>query len=150
MVKAEKSAVIDKHIEEELLKNYQSGKYSHIYNYPQKNFENILNKEEIEEKEEDYNSEDLDNIYIEDIADDNEDEEDDYTDEDNEDDDEYEEDEDDVIDNIFGGKDVNKTTSTSARSKGKFVNKKRNRPTKLEYEKEYENKDKNILHDIDF
>lgn len=51
--KAEKSALIERHIEEELLKNLKSGKYEGIFNYPQRVFNNVLDKEEIEvEKEE--------------------------------------------------------------------------------------------------
>ena len=56
--KAEKSSLIERHIEEELLKNLKSGKYEGIFNYPLKNFEKILNKEEVEveaEKDEDVN-----------------------------------------------------------------------------------------------
>jgi protein MAK16 len=52
LVKAEKAALIDKQIEEELLKNLQKGKYP-IYNYPQKNWNNILDKQEVELEEED-------------------------------------------------------------------------------------------------
>ena len=54
--KAEKSSLIERHIEEELLKNLKSGKYEGIFNYPLKNFEKVLNKEEVEveaEKDED-------------------------------------------------------------------------------------------------
>jgi hypothetical protein len=51
-VKAEKAALIDKQIEEELLKNLQKDKYP-IYNYPQKNWNNILDKQEIEQEHED-------------------------------------------------------------------------------------------------
>ena len=50
--------MIERHIEEELLKNLKSGKYEGIFNYPLKNFEKILNKEEVEveaEKDEDVN-----------------------------------------------------------------------------------------------
>jgi protein MAK16 len=52
LVKAEKAALIDKQIEEELLKNLQKDKYP-IYNYPQKNWNNILDKQEIEQEHED-------------------------------------------------------------------------------------------------
>lgn len=52
MIKAEKAALIDKHIEEELLNNLKQGKYEGIYNYPNKQFEKILDKAEIEVEEE--------------------------------------------------------------------------------------------------
>ncbi len=48
--KSEKAALIDKHIEAELLKNLQAGKYEHL-NYPLKNFENILEPLELEQEE---------------------------------------------------------------------------------------------------
>lgn len=51
--KAEKSALIERHIEQELLKNLKSGRYEGIFNYPLKNFEKVLNKEEIEVEKED-------------------------------------------------------------------------------------------------
>jgi hypothetical protein len=47
--KSEKAALIDKHIEAELLKNLQNGKYEHL-NYPMKNFENILEPMELEQE----------------------------------------------------------------------------------------------------
>lgn len=68
LVKAEKSALIDKHIEEELLKNLQTGKYKHIWNVSQKNFENVLDKAEVEvENEEEFDSEEIDNVFVSDL-----------------------------------------------------------------------------------
>lgn len=51
--------MIERHIEEELLKNLKSGKYEGIFNYPLKNFEKVLNKEEIEEEAEAERDEDV-------------------------------------------------------------------------------------------
>lgn len=50
--KAEKSALIERHIEEELLKNLKSGRYEGIFNYPMKNFEKVLDNEEVEVEKE--------------------------------------------------------------------------------------------------
>ena len=40
--------MIERHIEEELLKNLKSGRYEGIFNYPMKNFEKVLDNQEIE------------------------------------------------------------------------------------------------------
>ena len=59
--------MIERHIEEELLKNLKTGKYEGIFNYPLKSFEKVLNKEEIEveaEKNEDVKKLKLNNNII--------------------------------------------------------------------------------------
>ena len=50
-VKAEKSALTERHIEEILLEKLKKGVYDDIYNYPSKMLEDYLNKEEIQGKE---------------------------------------------------------------------------------------------------
>ncbi len=57
--------MIDRHIEEELLKNLQSGKYKDIWNVSQKNWEKVLDKQEVEqENEEEFDSEEIDNVFV--------------------------------------------------------------------------------------
>lgn len=50
--KAEKAALIERHIEEELLKKLQLPEYDEIYNTQQKNFQNAVSKIQIQEQEE--------------------------------------------------------------------------------------------------
>ena len=150
MVKAEKSALVDKHIEEELLKNLQSGKYSSIWNVSQKNFEKVLDKKEIEEEnEEEFNSEEIDNIFVGEV----------YGNGANDNDDELEGDDvdatekfkdDDYDDYIDGNEDKNnKNKSNKSFSEDKrsvktnstansLANKKRQRPNKNKINLEYE------------
>ena len=58
-VKAQKSAVTERHIEEILLEKLKNGVYDDIYNYPSKMLDDYLNKEELQEKEEEVEYEDL-------------------------------------------------------------------------------------------
>ena len=128
LVKAEKAAVIENHITEELLNNLKKGKYNEIYNYPLHNFNKVLEKEtegvqqeeSIEEDEEDY-----DKGYIED-----------FSDEEGEESDEGMNDED--IDDIFN------TSTAKTKSTGKQLGKRKQRgKINYEVEKEYENTKKN-------
>jgi protein MAK16 len=147
LVKAEKAAVIESHIAEELLKNLKKGKYNEIYNYPGNVLERVLENENvIEDKEEQYNEEDFDKGYV--VSD--------YSDEEGEDVDDYEEDEDEEQDedgnvkedneddysDIFGknDKEDNVKDSKSSNKKGGVIGKKTKRKGKvnIEYEQEYE------------
>ena len=128
LVKAEKAAVIENHITEELLNNLKNGKYNEIYNYPLNNFNKVLEKEtegvqqeeSIEEDEEDY-----DKGYIED-----------FSDEEGEESDGGMNDED--IDDIFN------TSTAKTKRTGKQLGKKKQRgKINYEVEKEYENTKKN-------
>lgn len=138
LVKAEKAAVIENHITEELLNNWKQGKYNQIYNYPNKVWNKVLEKEHaIEDKEEDYNEDDFDKGYIENFSDD-----DDISDEDGS------EDNDNDIEDIFN----NSTAKTEGTNKSKqgVAGNKRKRPVKYEVEREYEvpNKNTNINYDF--
>jgi protein MAK16 len=145
LVKAEKAAVIESHIAEELLKNLKKGKYNEIYNYPGNVLERVLENENvIEDKEEQYNEEDFDKGYV--VSD--------YSDEEGEDVDDYEEDEEqdedgnvkedneDDYSDIFGknDKEDNDKDSKSSNKKGGVIGKKTKRKGKvnIEYEQEYE------------
>ncbi len=142
LVKAEKAALIDRHIEEELLKNLQSGKYKEIWNVSQKNWENVLEKQGIQENEEEFDSEDIDNVFVSDLYTGKENEKDEEDNDKNQGDDEYPEED---LDNTQGSK---KTNNTSNLSDKKFSSKKRPRSNKgkrnMEYE--YETKDKEEQH----
>lgn len=50
--KAEVAAVLDKAIEKELLQRLQSGTYGDIYNFPVKEYQQVLDMEELEEEKE--------------------------------------------------------------------------------------------------
>ena len=63
LVKAEKAAVIENHITEELLNNLKKGKYNEIYNYPLNNFNKVLEKETEGIQQEESIEEDDDNYY---------------------------------------------------------------------------------------
>ncbi len=138
LVKAEKAALIDRHIEEELLKNLQSGKYNDIWNISQKNWEKVLEKQVVEqENEEEFDSEDIDNVFVSDL----------YGGKDNEDDENLSGQEGGEIDSNS----TKKTHNTSNISDKKFMNKKRGRNDKgkrgkLNMEFEYENKEKDLEH----
>ena len=157
LVKAEKSAVIENHIVDELLKNLRNGKYKGIYNVNLNAFNTVLEKENaVAEQEEDFDENDYDKGYIEDFSDEeeeNEDGEEDENDkdvyndneEDNDNDNEIKEKSDDEeIDDIFN---TSKAKTKDTSKKGKKVGKKRKRQ-KIEYEKEYENMHKNVNYNL--
>ena len=140
LVKAEKSAVIESHIAQELLKNLKEGKYDDIYNINKNIRDKIMEKETIVDegiKEEDYDENDFDKGYIEDFS------EDDYENEE----DEFEEEEDkNEVDEIFKKEDKKED------KKDKTLGKKTKRNKKnIEYENEYENveKIKNVNYNYD-
>ena len=141
LVKAEKSAVIESHIAQELLKNLKEGKYDDIYNINKNIRDKIMEKETIVDegiKEEDYDENDFDKGYIEDFS------EDDYENEEEE----FEEKEEDKneVDEIFKKEDKKED------KKDKTLGKKTKRNKKnIEYENEYENveKIKNVNYNYD-
>ena len=149
LVKAEKSAVIENHIVDGLLKNLKEGKYDDIYNINHNVFNSILEKEKVvEQQEEDFNEEDYDKGYIEDFSDE---------DLENEDGDEVEDNEDNIndneddeksdggeIDDIFKSKEAKSKDNSK---KNKKTGKKRKR-INIEYEKEYENIHKNVNYNL--
>ena len=149
LVKAEKSAVIENHIVDGLLKNLKEGKYDDIYNINHNVFNSILEKEKVvEPQEEDFNEEDYDKGYIEDFSDEDlENEDGDEVDDnedninDNEDDEKSDEGK---IDDIFKS---NETKSKDNPKKSKKTGKKRKR-INIEYEKEYENIHKNVNYNL--
>ena len=137
LIKAEKSAVIENHIAQELLKNLKNGKYEGIYNFDKNAFRKILEKENAEsDKEEDFNENDYDKGYIESFSDDDNNE--------NEENESYENNEsnnldDDDFDDIFNN------NKDNVKNKEKKVGKKRKRDKRnLEYEREYENVKSNV------
>ena len=139
LIKAEKSAVIENHIVNGLLKNLHDGKYTDIYNYNPNTFNKILEKENatsMNNIDEEFNEEDYDKGYIEDFSDEEEENEDDESN-DNED---NEKSDDEEIDDIFN---TSKSKTKDGSKKGKKTGKKRKRE-KIEYEKEYENIHKNV------
>ena len=88
LVKAEKSAVIESHIAQELLKNLKEGKYDDIYNINKNIRDKIMEKETIVDegiKEEDYDENDFDKGYIEDFSEDDYENEEEEFDEEEED-----------------------------------------------------------------
>ena len=137
LIKAEKSAVIENHIAQELLNNLKNGKYEGIYNFDKNAFRKILEKENAEsDKEEDFNENDYDKGYIESFSDDDNNE--------NEENESYENNEsnnldDDDFDDIFNN------NKDNVKNKEKKVGKKRKRDKRnLEYEREYENVKSNV------
>ena len=150
LVKAEKSAVIENHIVDGLLKNLKDGKYNDIYNINHKVFNRVLESEKlVEQNEEDFNEEDYDKGYIEDFSDEEEENEDDDEVEDNENEDKINDNEDDEkddgeIDDIFKSAETKKKDNSK---KNKKTGKKRKR-INIEYEKEYENMHKNVNYNL--
>lgn len=157
LVKAEKSAVIENHITEELLKNLKTGKYNQIYNYPNKVLDHIIEKEYIVDsnKDEEFNDEDYDHGYIEDFSDEDDYEENEVDDDDDDETNKHKGDDEDGIeyDDIFNTS--NNKTRDSHRGKSDkkaYQNKKRKRPIKYEVEREYEesNNKKNFNNQLDY
>ncbi len=145
LVKAEKSAVIESHIAQELLKNLKEGKYDDIYNINKNIRDKIMEKETIVDegiKEEDYDENDFDKGYIEDFS------EDDYENEE----DEFEEEEEDKneVDEIFKKEDEKEDKKEDKKVKTLGKKTKRNKKN-IEYENEYENveKIKNVNYNYD-
>ena len=144
LVKAEKSAVIESHIAQELLKNLKEGKYDDIYNINKNIRDKIMEKETIVDegiKEEDYDENDFDKGYIEDFS------EDDYENEE----DEFEEEEDkNEVDEIFKKEDEKEDKKEDKKVKTLGKKTKRNKKN-IEYENEYENveKIKNVNYNYD-
>ena len=146
LIKAEKSAVIENHIVNELLKNIKNGKYDDIYNINHNAFNTILEKEKatsVNQIDEDFNEEDYYKGYIEDFSDEEEEIEED---EENEDDDieqkeKSEKSEEEEIDDIFKTSKDKKNKDNS--KKDKKTGKKRKRHN-IEYEQEYETTKKNV------
>lgn len=129
-VKAEKAAVVERHIEEILLDKLKKGVYDDIYNVNKDMWDNYLTKEEVHEKEEELDYEDL-----------SEDEEDtianlggNFEGEGSEPDWENESDEEKPTkDSRFDGK-----SSTSTKDSTQFLGQKKKKNLKIEYEREEE------------
>ena len=149
LIKAEKSAVIENHIVNGLLKNLKMGKYDVIYNINRKAFNVMLENEgatSVNQVDEDFNEDDYDKGYIEDFSDEEEEnEENEEGDEDVEQKEKSEKSDQEEVDDIFKtSKDKKSKDNTK---KDKKTCKKRKRP-KIEYEQEYENTKKNVNYNM--
>jgi protein MAK16 len=142
--KAEKAALIDRHIKEELLQNLKTGKYNEIYNLDEKQFNKILDKEEVEEElENDFEEdaiEDLDNIFVADAFGDDAEEGDNNGNEDYGDDEIYN-DSGDIEDIGKSSKSLNTTSSNKGRKL--TGNKTKRNKMKMNYEVERESENIN-------
>ena len=149
LIKAEKSAVIENHIVNELLKNLKEGKYDGIYNINHNAFNTILEKEKatsVNQIDEDFNEDDYDKGYIEDFSDEEEENEEDEGNEDDiEQKEKSEKSDEEEIDDIFKQSKDKKSKDNS--KKDKKTGKKRKRHN-IEYEQEYETIKKNVNYNM--
>ena len=149
LIKAEKSAVIENHIVNELLKNLKEGKYDGIYNINHNAFNTILEKEKatsVNQIDEDFNEDDYDKGYIEDFSDEEEEnEEDEGNENDIEQKEKSEKSDEEEIDDIFKESKDKKSKDNS--KKDKKTGKKRKRHN-IEYEQEYETIKKNVNYNM--
>ena len=149
LIKAEKSAVIENHIVNELLKNLKEGKYDGIYNINHNAFNTILEKEKatsVNQIDEDFNEDDYDKGYIEDFSDEEEENEEDEGNEDDiEQKEKSEKSDEEEIDDIFKESKDKKSKDNS--KKDKKTGKKRKRHN-IEYEQEYETIKKNVNYNM--
>lgn len=110
--KAEKAALIENHIEQEILQRMKEGKYTEIHNLDLKLFNKVLDEDGVEDKNINYqfNDEDMDNVFISDLND---------------------------ADSITGEDDEFNDKSTNLDKSGStHLKKKRGKKIKLEYEEE--------------
>ena len=151
LIKAEKSAVIENHIVDELLKNLKNGKYEGIYNINHKAFNTMLEKENVtsdNQVDEEFNEDDYDKGYIEDFSDEeeeNEENEESAGDDDIEQKEKSEKSDEEEIDDIFKTSKDKKSKDNS--KKDKKTGKKRKRHN-IEYEQEYETTKKNVNYNM--
>lgn len=65
--KAEKAALVETHIEQELMNRMKDGKYDDIMNINRKLFEKVLDSEEIVQKQQEFDEDDIENIFVSDL-----------------------------------------------------------------------------------